>query len=300
MFFLFSLILHAGFLWIFAYPSRKSDAPEKTPVFVDVIFMPGTGAGVSKEPEKAKIFAGGSRSVEKESIPSLPGRGGIKWSAPARLTEFQGGRNQQKGNPYASEPSGKIPGEGGKGEGAVTNAGKGGEGGVGGVWGAGEGGAGSNAGKAGSMGFGGGGVNKGTGLRLFPTQERIAQLEEKYEKEPHKGEAGKVLALNTSEIKYYNYLFSMKQRIETYWDYPSSSVRNREQGRLSVDFTITRDGGVEGIKIVKSSSYPALDDAAITAIRLATPFSPFPPEFDLEKVNIHARFEYQIFSQFSH
>ncbi|HLE08195.1 MAG TPA: energy transducer TonB, partial [Thermodesulfobacteriota bacterium] len=148
--------------------------------------------------------------------------------------------------------------------------------------------------------LGEGGVNKGTGLRLFPTQERLAQLEEKYEKEPNKGESGKVLALNTSEIKYYNYLFSMKQRIETYWDYPSSSVRNREQGRLSVDFTITRDGGVEGIKIVKSSSYPALDDAAITAIRLATPFSPFPPEFDLEKVNIHARFEYQIFSQFSH
>ena len=296
MFFLFSLILHAGFLWISAYPSRKSEAPEKTPVFVDVIFMPGTGEGVPKEPEKAEIFAGGSKSVEKESIPSSPGRGGIKGSAPGRLTEFQGKGNQQKGNPYSSEPSGKIPGEGGEREGAVTNAGKGG---VGGAGEGGEGGEGAVS-NAGGMGLSEGGVNKGTGLRLFPTQERIAQLEEKYEKEPHKGEAGKVLALNTSEIKYYNYLFSMKQRIETYWDYPSSSVRNREQGRLSVDFTITRDGGVEGIKIVKSSSYPALDDAAITAIRLATPFSPFPPEFDLEKVNIHARFEYQIFSQFSH
>ncbi|MBI5560089.1 MAG: energy transducer TonB [Deltaproteobacteria bacterium] len=86
----------------------------------------------------------------------------------------------------------------------------------------------------------------------------------------------------------------MKQRIEAYWDYPSSSVRNGEQGRLTIDFTITKDGGVDNIKLVKSSNYPALDDAAITALKLATPFSPFPPGFDIGSVNIHASFEYQI------
>ncbi|MEE9613809.1 MAG: energy transducer TonB, partial [Thermodesulfobacteriota bacterium] len=105
-----------------------------------------------------------------------------------------------------------------------------------------------------------------------------------------------VLALNTSELKYHKYLMNMKRRIEFYWDYPPSAVRNGEQGRLKIDFTIDRDGSVGDIKVVKSSGYPPLDDAAVTAIRLASPFNPFPENFEIERVSIHGRFVYNLIS----
>ncbi len=131
-------------------------------------------------------------------------------------------------------------------------------------------------------------------VALFPTEKRLRELTEKYRKAPPKREKGKVLSLNTSELKYSRYLLDMKRRIEFYWEYPLSSVRNGEQGRLLIDFVITKDGSIRDIKIVKSSNYPALDDAAVTAIRLASPFNPFPPDFTIEEVRVHASFEYQL------
>ncbi len=131
-------------------------------------------------------------------------------------------------------------------------------------------------------------------VALFPTERRLQELSERYQKAPPKKERGKVLSLNTSELKYSKYLLDMKRRIEFYWEYPLSSIRNGEQGRLLIDFVITRDGSVKDIRIVKSSNYPALDDAAVTAIRLASPFNPFPKDFTIEEVRVHATFEYQL------
>ena len=131
---------------------------------------------------------------------------------------------------------------------------------------------------------------------LFPTDERLDELARQYQQKAPPRERGKVLALNTSELKYHKYLLNMKRRIEFYWSYPHSSQRRGEQGRLRVDFSIAKDGSVTAkeIQIIKSSNYPALDDAAITAIRLASPFNPFPPNFDIETVDIHANFEYSL------
>ena len=55
-----------------------------------------------------------------------------------------------------------------------------------------------------------------------------------------------------------------------------------------------KDGAIKDIKLIKSSNYPALDDAAITALRLASPFQTFPKNFDLNKIDINANFEYNL------
>jgi protein TonB len=41
---------------------------------------------------------------------------------------------------------------------------------------------------------------------------------------------------------------------------------------------IRRDGSLEDIQILSSSGYAVLDEAAITIVRMAAPYSPFPPE----------------------
>jgi TonB family protein len=111
---------------------------------------------------------------------------------------------------------------------------------------------------------------------LFPTDDRVAELSRKYETEAPKGEVGKTLSLNTSELKYQRYLMDMKKRIEFYWEYPSLAARNGWQGNLMINFKINRDGSVSDISLERSSGYPMLDDAAMTAVRLAAPFPPFP------------------------
>jgi TonB family protein len=140
-----------------------------------------------------------------------------------------------------------------------------------------------------------GGEGEGAGdLRLFPTEERLRELAKQYSEEEPEREKGKVLSLNTSELKYSSYLLTMKRRIEFFWNYPYASIRNNEQGRLRINFTISSDGSIEDVEVVRSSNYPALDDAAVTAIRLAAPFNPLPEDFGTEAIEIRASFEYLI------
>lgn len=129
---------------------------------------------------------------------------------------------------------------------------------------------------------------------LFPTDERISELAKKYEANAPKGEVGKTLSLNTSELKYQKYLMDMKTRIEFYWEYPSLAARNGWQGNLRINFRINRDGSVSDVSLERSSGYPMLDDAAMTAVRLAAPFPPFPGNFTVEDLNIKGLFTYHL------
>ncbi|CAG1065051.1 Protein TonB [uncultured bacterium] len=131
---------------------------------------------------------------------------------------------------------------------------------------------------------------------LFPTDDRIAELSRKYETEAPKGEVGKTLSLNTSELKYQKYLMDMKRKIEFQWEYPMLAARNGWQGSLKINFKINRDGSVSDIALERSSGYPMLDDAAMTAVRLATPFPPFPENFSIEDISIKGQFTYHLFA----
>ena len=86
----------------------------------------------------------------------------------------------------------------------------------------------------------------------------------------------------------------MKNRIEGRWAYPELASRNGWQGSLYISFVIRKDGSVSDIKLEKSSNYPVLDDAAITAVRLASPFPSFPENFDIEEISIKGHFVYDI------
>jgi protein TonB len=129
---------------------------------------------------------------------------------------------------------------------------------------------------------------------LFPTDDRIAELTRKYEAEAPKGEVGKTLSLNTSELKYQKYLMNMKRKIEFHWEYPQLASRNGWQGSLKLNFKINKDGSVSDVLLEKSSGYPMLDDAAMTAVRLAAPFPPFPANFSIDDISIKGQFTYHL------
>lgn len=129
---------------------------------------------------------------------------------------------------------------------------------------------------------------------LFPSGQRLAELDKEYQKGVQGVEEGKTLNLNTSEFRYFSYLNGIKRKIELVWNYPEPAARRGQQGMLELSFTIRKDGVLEDVRLVKSSGYPMLDDAAISAIKVAAPYNKFPKGFNLERITIAATFEYII------
>ena len=61
-------------------------------------------------------------------------------------------------------------------------------------------------------------------------------------------------------------------------NYPAQARQERLYGELRVAVQIRRDGSLKKVVITQSSGHKVLDDAAINIVRMAAPFSPFPPE----------------------
>ncbi|MBI4949752.1 MAG: energy transducer TonB [Deltaproteobacteria bacterium] len=310
-----SLAIHlAALLLFYAFAPLRDTLlkamPDKEPIVVDVIDLP-PGSGVSSLPKRPSFFTDRNQSVPKETFPDAREAKGlliVPRSMPRPALPSAPPQNGTKGGGVALSPSGgappksaerEPPGKTLPGEDTVaikdTEAGKPSD---------------KQAALSGSSAASGegAGVGAGTGRgasatthiqpprpNLFLTDDRIAELAKEYETDAPKGEKGKTLQLNTSELRYQKYLINMKSRIESRWDYPDSAARNGWQGVLRLDFSINKDGTLRDVKLVKSSNYPALDDAAVTALRLASPFPPFPDDFGIEEINIKGSFEYVIY-----
>ena len=73
-----------------------------------------------------------------------------------------------------------------------------------------------------------------------------------------------------------NYLEMVRLRIERYKKYPDVARARNIEGRVTIRFVITPDGGVRGVEVAKRSGTKALDQAALKAVQDAAPF-PKPP-----------------------
>ena len=58
--------------------------------------------------------------------------------------------------------------------------------------------------------------------------------------------------------------------------YPSEAKRKRIRGEVHVSFTVSRSGGVGGVRLARSSGSPVLDNAALETVRRAAPFPEIP------------------------
>lgn len=76
------------------------------------------------------------------------------------------------------------------------------------------------------------------------------------------------------------YLLDWRRRLEAVGNqyYPQASVRYGLYGDLRMLVVIRNDGSLEDIQILESSGFAVLDEAAIKIVRMAAPYSPFPPE----------------------
>ena len=102
------------------------------------------------------------------------------------------------------------------------------------------------------------------------------------------------ISISTQSSRYASYLHKVKRKIELVWEYPPLAGEMGIQGRLFVKFEIDRNGHLKMIKLLKSSGAKILDDEAIRAIKEAAPYPPFPKDFKIKSIKIHACFDYII------
>ena len=95
--------------------------------------------------------------------------------------------------------------------------------------------------------------------------------------------------LRTAASPEAEYLVGLQSRIESVGTshFPEEALQRRIFGSVSVLITITPDGALESIELLRSSGYPLLDQAAIEIARLAAPFAPFPEALRRDYDRIH-------------
>jgi len=73
-----------------------------------------------------------------------------------------------------------------------------------------------------------------------------------------------------------DYFEIVRLRIESHKKYPNAARSRQIEGRTTVRFVIKPDGHISSLKITKSARHRALDQAALRAVKEASPF-PRPP-----------------------
>jgi protein TonB len=94
----------------------------------------------------------------------------------------------------------------------------------------------------------------------------------------------KSVSASTREFRYASYLGAWARKVERIGNlnYPQAARDQRMFGSLVLHVAVRSDGSVEQIRVVRSSGYDLLDEAAVRIVKLAAPYAPFPPDIAAE------------------
>lgn len=108
-------------------------------------------------------------------------------------------------------------------------------------------------------------------------QAQLDRQRQEYARRPRKYT---ISSASTKKSQDALYLDTWRRRIEAVGNinYPESARRQEIYGSLRLLVAILPDGDVDEIRILQSSGFSVLDQAAIDIVRMAAPFAPFPEE----------------------
>jgi len=102
----------------------------------------------------------------------------------------------------------------------------------------------------------------------------------------------KPISLNTTEPEYVSYFNRIKHQIQLVWRYPAQAAQRKVSGQLTLNFQVSRNGNLLGVRLVDNSGFEILDLAAVKAVKEAAPYYPFPITIHKKKISILATFIY--------
>jgi len=87
---------------------------------------------------------------------------------------------------------------------------------------------------------------------------------------------GAVIPLDTKNLRYFSYFTRVQRSIDQSYYYPKEGASELQNGVVSISFEINRDGSLGKLKVIGSSGKTILNEAAVTIIQNAAPFSNIP------------------------
>ena len=97
---------------------------------------------------------------------------------------------------------------------------------------------------------------------------------------------------DTQGVDFGPYLQRIVQEVREHWYQLIPVSAEMKKGKLAIEFAITKDGQVAGLKLVASSGDVALDRPAWGSITGSNPFPPLPPEFNGPYLALRFRYYY--------
>lgn len=107
-----------------------------------------------------------------------------------------------------------------------------------------------------------------------------AELDEQTRAYSDRPRVRRLTSIATRESADAAYLHSFLKRLEAVGNkyYPEASIRYGLYGSLRLLVIVRQDGSLEDIRVLQSSGFAVLDEAAIKTVRMGAPFAPFPAE----------------------
>jgi protein TonB len=100
--------------------------------------------------------------------------------------------------------------------------------------------------------------------------------------------------VDVAQPQHQAYFSTIRERIRSKWVYPRPAGERGIEGELLIEFHIAKDGRLEYIELRHSSGTQILDEAALTAVKLAQPFPPVPDSLCKETLGFRGVFRYEI------
>jgi TonB family protein len=100
------------------------------------------------------------------------------------------------------------------------------------------------------------------------------------------GEGGKYRSVASFGFKHVSYLIGMQRKIELVFTVPSFRPDHGAIGVPIVGFTVRRNGELAETVLLRSSGYPAVDQALLRAVKRAAPYHPFPDDMPDQEISI--------------
>ena len=97
---------------------------------------------------------------------------------------------------------------------------------------------------------------------------------------------------DTQGVDFRPYLKDVLKTVRTNWYSMIPESAEMKKGNLAIEFAITKDGNVAGMKLVATSGDAPLDRAAWGGITASNPFPPLPSEFGGKYLALRFRFYY--------
>lgn len=105
----------------------------------------------------------------------------------------------------------------------------------------------------------------------------IQQLKQAYQRTP---QHTYVSGINAKQYRFASYIEAWRDKVEKFGslNYPEAAIRSNISGDLLLDVAINPEGGIDSMRILRSSGHKLLDDAAQSIVKMAAPFPPLTQE----------------------